>query len=68
MQPPSLLRCEYLTDPLGIGLTPPRLSWEPPCDQSAYQVSISIRGECAHPQSGGLFRHATFSNQPEIQL
>jgi alpha-L-rhamnosidase len=47
MLPPSLLRCEYLNDPLGIGLTPPRLSWEPPCDQSAYQVSISIRGECA---------------------
>ena len=22
----------------------------------------------AHPQSGGLFWHATFSNQPEIQL
>lgn len=43
--PPTRLRCEYLCDPLGLGSTPPRLSWEPPCDQAAYQVQLSIRGE-----------------------
>ena len=43
--PPNHLRCEYLSNPLGIGFTPPRLSWEPRCDQSAYQVKLCIRGE-----------------------
>lgn len=46
---PDGLRCEYLSNPLGIDLREPRLSWtlqaeRRGCRQSAYQVLVS-RGE-----------------------
>ena len=41
------LRCEYLTDPIGIDIVRPRLSWN--CEggnkQSAYQIIAKIEGE-----------------------
>ena len=45
------LRCEYMTNPLGIDIAHPRLSWELRDDrrgarQSAYQVQVST-GEAA---------------------
>jgi alpha-L-rhamnosidase len=49
--PPSVagLRCEYKTDPLGIDVTQPRLSWqlkspERGARQSAYQVQVTRNG------------------------
>jgi len=44
--PPSFLRCEYLTNPLGLDSTSPRFSWilEHPgraAHQAAYQVIVS---------------------------
>ena len=38
---PTHLRCEYLTDPLGIDTPTPRLSWVPPFDQAAYQIKVT---------------------------
>jgi alpha-L-rhamnosidase len=41
---PAALRCEYLTDPLGIDVEPPRLSWQLPSGaraQSAYQILVA---------------------------
>jgi len=40
------LRCEYLEDPLAIGVTVPRLSWTLDCDtraqkQTAYQILVA---------------------------
>ena len=41
------LRCEYLTDPIGIDIVRPRLSWN--CEggnkQSAYQIIAKMEGE-----------------------
>jgi alpha-L-rhamnosidase len=44
--PPTRLRCEYLTDPLGIASSSPRFSWVPEhpgrgANQAAYQVIVS---------------------------
>src|SRR5690348_2974172 len=43
---PSRLRCEYRTDPLGVDVTSPRLSWivestERGQKQTAYQVLVA---------------------------
>src|SRR5262249_49779801 len=41
---PAGLRCEYLTDPLGIDVEQPRLSWLLPVGspgQSAYQILVA---------------------------
>lgn len=46
---PTRLRCEYRTDPVGLGETAPRLSWVPEatsqalrgCCQSAWQVQVT---------------------------
>lgn len=45
-QPPGNLRCEYMTNPLGIDMLEPRFSWIPEHarrgqKQSAYQIIIS---------------------------
>jgi alpha-L-rhamnosidase len=45
---PTALRCEYLTDPLGIGETMPRLSWIVESDrrgdrQTSYQLRVASR-------------------------
>ena len=41
------LRCEYLTDPIGIDIVRPRLSWN--CEdgkkQSAYQIIAKMEGK-----------------------
>jgi alpha-L-rhamnosidase len=47
--PPHRLRAEYLTDPLGIDVASPRLSWElrdnrPGARQTAYRITITTRG------------------------
>ena len=47
---PTHLRCEYLTDPLGVGELHPRLSWEPVAatrgrQQSAYQIRVATGAE-----------------------
>lgn len=44
------LRCEYLEDPLAIGVTAPRLSWTLDCDtraqkQTAYQILVASADE-----------------------
>jgi alpha-L-rhamnosidase len=56
-QPPGNLRCEYLTNPLGIDMQKPRFSWIPEHagrgqKQSAYQIVISTSPE---PQEGDIW-------------
>ncbi len=55
--PPSSLRCEYLSNPLGIDVRQPRLSWalehtERGQIQTAYQVLVASRPEVID-QDGG---------------
>ncbi len=38
---PTSLRCEYLTNPLGLDVRCPRLSWVPPFDQAGYQIIVT---------------------------
>ena len=44
---PIALRCESLTNPLGLDLSAPRLSWVPPFDQAAYQIVVTHNGRLA---------------------
>jgi len=49
---PSGMRCEYLTDPIGIDVRQPRFSWvlehsQRGQKQSAYQVLVSLKPEVA---------------------
>ena len=49
-QPPSNLRCEYLTNPIGIDVFQPRFSWVLEHSgrgeaQTAYQVLVATRAE-----------------------
>ena len=53
---PTVLRCEYAVDPLGIDARRPRLSWQTPAEpcgyrQSAYQVVVA--GSRAALRNGG---------------
>ena len=68
---PSGLRCEYLTDPLGLGETAPRLSWIGESarraeSQSAYQVLVAAtptRSPTTRATSGTAAR----SNPPKAR-
>ncbi len=56
-RPPAQLRCEYLTDPLGIDVPQPRLYWvldhsQRGERQTAYQVLVSSRLESLHQDQG----------------
>src|SRR5262249_49500678 len=57
---PSRLRCEYRTDPLGVDVTSPRLSWivEPPGRgqrQTAYQVLVAGDADTLGRDQGDLW-------------
>jgi alpha-L-rhamnosidase len=58
--PPQHLRCEYLTDPLGIDRTSPRLSWEMVDSrrgamQTAYQILVADAPELLAADRGNLW-------------
>lgn len=60
LRAPHLLRCEYLTDPLGIDETAPRLSWEMDdlrrgACQRAYQVVAASSEKALERDSGDLW-------------
>ena len=55
--PPSNLRCEYVTNPLGIDVPQPRFFWvlnhtERDQKQSAYQVLVAQRPELLNRNQG----------------
>ncbi len=54
------LRCEYLTNPLGIDIARPRLSWELRDDrrgvrQSAYQIQVATDKAALHKDAADLW-------------
>ncbi len=57
---PTYLRCEYLTEPLGIDVTSPRLSWivessQRGQKQTAYQVIVASSEESLKSDNGDLW-------------
>jgi hypothetical protein len=57
---PAGLHCEYLTDPLGIDVEHPRLSWVLPAGargraQSAYQILVASSAENLSKNAGDLW-------------
>jgi alpha-L-rhamnosidase len=67
------LRCEYLTDPLGIDVVKPRLSWtlESPergeC-QKAYQVRVAASQKDLDAEQGGLWDSGKIESDQSIQV
>ena len=66
---PAVLRCEALTDPLGLGETAPRLSWIGDSarraeTQSAYQVLVAATPEALAKDQGDLWDSGKV-NSPE---
>ena len=73
---PSGLRCEYLTDPVGIDVRQPRFSWvlehsHRGQKQSAYQVLVSLKPEIAAGDqwdsgkvSSGQSVHVAYAGKP----
>lgn len=75
-QPPLNLRCEYLTNPLGIDVKLPRFFWvlahsERGQKQTAYQVIVSTKPECEKGDawdsgkvSSAEFTHIIYKGKP----
>ena len=66
------LRCDYRTDPLGIGGAPPRLSWILPLDkrgerQTAYHVLVSTSPEALEQEHGDLWDSGKVPSDQSIQ-
>lgn len=69
---PVGLRCEYLTDPLGIDVARPRLSWTLAATgrgqrQSAYQVLVAGSHEAIEAGQGDLWDTGQVADQGEGQ-
>jgi len=57
---PHTLRCEYLSNPLGIDILQPRLSWQLASDrrgqaQSAYRILVADSPDHLASQQGNLW-------------
>ena len=73
---PAALRCEYLTNPLGIDVMQPRLFWIPRHpgrgqSQTGYQVLVSTNPACEQGDAwdsgkvaSGAFTHVVYKGKP----
>jgi len=67
------LRCEYLTDPLGIDATQPRLSWVIESDrrgerQTAYQILVASSDELLKNDMGDLWDSGKVASDQSIHM
>ena len=67
------LRCEYRTEPLGIDVKEPRLSWileskQRCCKQSAYRILVASSEEELHAGTGGLWDTGKFASDQSIHV
>ena len=67
------LRCEYLTDPIGIDTPAPRLSWVIQSNkrgvrQTAYQILASSSRQKLANQIGDLWNSGKISSQQSVQV
>ena len=72
-QPPTDLRCEYLSNPIGIDVREPRFSWvlhhtARAQAQSAYQVLVSSRPEGVNRDSGDVWDSGRVASSDSIQV
>ena len=70
---PSNLRCEYLTNPLGIDAHLPRFFWvlnhtERDQKQSAYQVLVATRPELLDQDKGDQWDSGKVASDESIQV
>src|SRR5580692_9810678 len=70
---PSHLRCEYLTDPLGIDVVEPRFAWIPNHTQrgqaqTAYQVLVSNSAEALNHNRGDAWDSGKINSSDPIQV
>jgi alpha-L-rhamnosidase len=66
-------RCEYLTDPLGIDVTLPRLSWKITADgrgvvQTSYQILVASSPENLDRERGDLWNSGKVASDQSIQV
>jgi alpha-L-rhamnosidase len=71
--PPSNLRCEYLTNPLGIDVTQPRFAWvlehsERGEVQSAYQVLVATSAEKLDHDEGDAWESTKATSDDSTQV
>ncbi|MGH2558936.1 MAG: family 78 glycoside hydrolase catalytic domain [Thermomicrobiales bacterium] len=70
---PTNLRCEYLTNPLGIDIPRPRLSWtfaasERGRRQSAYQILVSGGEEALRAGNGDLWDSGRVASSQSVHI
>ena len=73
MRAPQHLRCEYLTDPMGIDETAPRLSWEMDdsrrgASQRAYQIVAATSSKALARDSGDLWDTGKVESDASVQI
>ena len=72
-QPPTDLRCEYLSNPIGIDVREPRFSWvlhhtARAQAQTAYQVLVSGRPEGVDQDTGDVWDSGRVASSDSIQV
>src|SRR3974390_2197706 len=70
---PANLRCEYLVNPLGIGVTEPRLSWTLQSEeraqvQTAYRIPVASAPEFLSDGRGALWDSGRVTSSRSIQV
>ncbi|MCA9731805.1 MAG: family 78 glycoside hydrolase catalytic domain [Deferribacteres bacterium] len=70
---PTNLRCEYKTNPLGIDILQPRLSWQLESDkravrQSAYQIQVALSSEALAKENALLWDSGKVDSEQSIQV
>jgi alpha-L-rhamnosidase len=70
---PAELRCEYLTNPMGIDVTQPRFAWvlahsERGEAQSAYQILVATRAELLSQDKGDAWDSGKVSSDDSTQV
>ncbi len=70
---PTYLRCEYRTNPLGVDVTRPRLSWVLKSDergqgQSAYRILVARQRETLANDAGDLWDSGRVDSDRPIQI
>ena len=70
---PTRLRCEYRSDPLGIGVVPPRLSWIPEAEerdqkQTAYRILVATNEEDLEAEENLLWDSGKIYSEESVNV
>ncbi len=72
-QSPTNLKCEYLTDPMGIDVRQPRLAWvlrhsERAQKQTAYQVVVASKPELLEQNKGDVWDSGKVASEDSVHV